>query len=266
MQDGVPENLTAAMFEPYLDRSGRRTGDRGPSFVDPDALKRYAVHLDAAGFQVHFHAIGDRAIHEALDAVEAARQANGEGAARHQIAHVQVVHPNDLPRFRALSVAANVQPLWATFEPQMSDLTIPLLGPDRSRRQYPFRSLWRSGAVLAFGSDWPVSSPDPLWQIHTAVNRMPPPGYPYLPSEGTITDPFLPEERLDLPAAIAAATIGSAFVNHLDRRTGTIEEGKLADLVVLDRNLFAEDLVTIGAARVLLTLVEGERVYEDARL
>lgn len=136
---------------------------------------------------------------------------------------------------------------------------------DGGGRDEPWRDVVGVG-LLAFGSDWPVSSPDPLWQIHTAVNRMPPPGYPYLPAAGIPTDPFLPEERLDLPAAIAAATIGSAFVNHLERRTGTIEEGKLADLVVIDRNLFAEDVDAIGEAKVLLTLVEGEPVYEDAGL
>lgn len=263
MQDGVVENFTAGLLEPYLDAEGRPTGNRGKSFVDPEALRTYVTRLDALGFQVHFHAIGERAVRECLDAVEAARRANGWNDLRHHIAHIQIVHPEDVPRFRALGVVANGQPLWAVNEPQMVELTIPFIGPERARWQYPFGSLVRSGAVLAFGSDWSVSSPDPLWGIHVAVNRLPPPGYPY--AEGA-DEPFLPEERIDLPTAIAAYTIGSASVNHLERETGSIEVGKLADLVVLDRDPFAHPTSEIGEARVLLTFVEGERVFEDPSL
>ncbi|HWO71191.1 MAG TPA: amidohydrolase family protein [Actinomycetota bacterium] len=263
MQDGVVENFTAGVLEPYLDAEGRPTANRGKSFVDPEALRAHVARLDALGFQVHFHAIGERAVRECLDAVEAARRANGWNDLRHHIAHIQIVHPDDVPRFRALGVVANGQPLWAVNEPQMTELTIPFIGPERARWQYPFGSLVRSGAALAFGSDWSVSSPDPLWGIHVAVNRLPPPGYPY--AEGA-DEPFLPEERIDLPTAIAAYTIGSAYVNHLDRDTGSIEVGKLADLVVVDRDLFAHPPSEIGGARVLLTLVEGERVFEDPSL
>ncbi len=263
MQDGVVENFTAGVLEPYLDAEGRPTGERGKSFVDPEALRAYVARLDALGFQVHFHAIGERAVRECLDAVEAARRGNGWNDLRHHVAHVQIVHPDDVPRFRALRVVANGQPLWAVNEPQMLELTIPFIGPERARWQYPFGSLVRSGAVLAFGSDWSVSSPDPLWGIHVAVNRLPPPGYPY--AEGA-DEPFLPEERIDLPTAVAAYTMGSAYVNHLERETGSIEVGKLADLVVLDRDPFAHPASEIGAARVLLTLVEGERVFEDPSL
>ncbi|HXF71547.1 MAG TPA: amidohydrolase [Actinomycetota bacterium] len=263
MQDGVVENRTAGVLEPYLDAEGRPTAERGKSFVDPEALRGYVARLDALGFQVHFHAIGERAVRECLDAVEAARRANGWNDLRHHIAHIQIVHPDDLPRFRALGVVANGQPLWAVNEGQMLHLTIPFIGPERARWQYPFGSLVRSGAALAFGSDWSVSSPNPLWGIHVAVNRLPAPGYPY--ADG-IEEPFLPEERIDLPTAIAAYTIGSAHVNHLDRETGSIEVGKLADLVVLDRDVFAGPPSEIGSARVLCTLVEGERVFEDPSL
>ena len=263
MQDGVVENFTAGVLEPYLDAEGRPTANRGKSFVDPDALRTYVTRLDAHGFQVHFHAIGERAVRECLDAVEAASRANGWNDLRHHIAHIQIVHPDDVPRFRALGVVANGQPLWAVNEPQMVELTVPFIGPERARWQYPFASLVRSGAVLAFGSDWSVSSPDPLWGIHVAVNRLPPPGYPY--AEGA-DEPFLPEERIDLPTAIAAYTIGSAYVNHLERETGSIEVGKLADLVVLDRDPFAHPPSEIGEARVLLTLVEGEPVFQDPSL
>jgi hypothetical protein len=259
MQDGVCENLTASMLAPYLDAHGHETAGTGASYFDPQELKAAVTASDAHGFQVHFHAIGDRAVRETLDAVEAARAANGPGRGRHHISHLQVVHPDDLPRFRALSVTANCQPLWACYEPQMTELTLPFLGPERAGWQYPFGSLLRSGAQLCFGSDWPVSSPNPLWEIHTAVNRTVPPGYPYGGTgEG---EPFLPSERIDLAAALAAFTIGSAYVNHAELETGSIEVGKQADLVVLDRDLFGHPADEIALAQVDLTIVNGAVVH-----
>jgi predicted amidohydrolase YtcJ len=171
------------------------------------------------------------------------------------------VHPDDVPRFHRLGVVANGQPLWACNEPQMTELTIPFLGPERSRWQYPFGSLLRAGAQLAFGSDWSVSSCDPLEEIHVAVNRKVPPAYPYGRGTPGENEAFLPDERITLADAIHAFTMGSAFVNHLDE-TGSIEVGKLADLVVVDRNLFEHSVDEIAEANVELTLVEGERVYE----
>src|SRR5215831_18230847 len=214
MQDGVCENFTASMLAPYLDAHGHATAGAGASYFDPQELKAAVTAIDARGFQVHFHAIGDRAVRETLDAVEAARAANGPGRGRHHISHLQVVHPDDLPRFRALSVIANCQPLWACNEPQMTELTLRFLGRERAAWQYPFGSLSRSGAQLCFGSDWPVSSANPLWEMHTAVNRTVAPGYPYAASGGE--EPFLPSERIDLAAALAAFTIGSAYVNHAE--------------------------------------------------
>lgn len=263
MQDGVVENFTAGVLEPYLDADGRPTDNLGKSFVEAEALKDGVTRLDAEGFQVHVHAIGERAVREALDAFEAARRANGPNDHRHHIAHIQVIHPHDLPRFRELGVVANAQALWAVNEGQMLDLTIPFLGPERSSWQYPFGSLVRSGAVLAMGSDWSVSSANPLWQIHVAVNRTAPSGYAY---GGGTNEPFLPDERLDLPTAIAGFTINSAYVNHLDDRTGSIEVGKDADLVVLDRNVFAHPIDEIADASVLLTLIAGERVFATGDL
>ena len=259
MQDGVCENFTASMLTPYLDAHGCETSRAGASFFDPQELKAAVTAIDGRGFQVHFHAIGDRAVREALDAVQAARGANGPSQGRHHISHLQVVHPDDLPRFRELSVIANCQPLWACNEPQMTELTLPFLGRERAAWQYPFGSLSRSGAQLCFGSDWPVSSPNPLWEIHTAVNRTIPPGYPY---GGAGTDePFLPAERIDLATAIAAFTIGSAYVNHAELETGSIEVGKQADLVVLDRNLFGLPAGEIALAQVDYTIVGGAVVH-----
>nr|MBA3738676.1 amidohydrolase [Actinomycetota bacterium] len=179
MQDGVCETFTAAVLEPYLDAEGRATDERGISFVEPEALKGYVTALDVHGFQVHFHALAERAVREALDAIEAALRSNGPSDHRHHLAHIQVVHPDDVPRFRKLRAVANAQPLWAAHEGQMDDLTIPFLGEPRWRWQYPFGSLVRAGATLAMGSDWSVSSPDPLEEIYVAVNRKTPPTYLY---------------------------------------------------------------------------------------
>ncbi|GHC97615.1 amidohydrolase [Streptomyces violarus] len=254
MQDGIAENHTAAMLDPYLTGCGCSSDNSGISFVEPGELRKYVTELDALGFQVHFHALGDRAVREALDAVESARGANGHRDTRHHLAHLQVVHPRDLPRFRALGASANLQMLWAAHEPQMDELTLPFLGAERGGWQYPFGDLLRAGATLAAGSDWPVSSPDPLQAIHVAVNRISPDA-----PEGTPA--FLPEQRLDLGTAIAAYTAGSAYVNHLDDTTGSITAGKSADLVVLDRDPFAGPPEEIAATRVLETFVEGRRVH-----
>ncbi|WP_432010340.1 amidohydrolase [Streptomyces cucumeris] len=256
MQDGIAENHTAAMLGPYLTGCGCASDNSGISFVDPHELPAYVTELDAHGFQVHFHALGDRAVREALDAVEAARTANGHRDTRHHLAHLQVVDPADIPRFRALGATANIQPLWAAHEPQMDELTLPFLTAERGARQYPFGALLRAGATLAAGSDWPVSSPDPLAGIHVAVNRR-------LPDAAAGTPAFLPEQRIGLAAAVAAYTSGSAYVNHADD-TGTIAPGQLADLVVLDGDVFDGPPEAIAERRVLQTFVGGERVYAAA--
>ncbi|MGB7819037.1 MAG: amidohydrolase [Ornithinibacter sp.] len=257
MQDGVAENFTASMTEPYCDGHGHPTDNSGISFVPPEVLLPAAAELDAHGFQLHFHAIGDLAVRQCLDAVEHALSANGRRDARHHIAHLQVVHPDDVPRFRELGVAANMQALWAALEPQMVELTLPFLGEPRSSWQYPFGDLHRSGAVLAAGSDWAVSSADPMAAIHVAVNRI----VPVAMREDDVDHPsFLPEQRLDLGTALTAYTAGSAYLNHLED-CGTIRVGALADLAVLDRDPFAAPPEEIGDTRVLQTFVGGRRVH-----
>ncbi|MGW1089975.1 amidohydrolase [Streptomyces sp. NPDC002596] len=252
MQDGIAENFTAAMTSPYLDGCGCATANSGLSFVDPRELRSHVTRLDALDFQVHFHALGDRAVREALDAIEAAVEANGHRGNRHHLAHLQVVHPDDLARFARLGAIANIQPLWAAHEPQMDELTIPFLGPERAAWQYPFGDLLRAGATLAAGSDWPVSSPDPIEGLHVAVNRMEPGA-----TDGRV---FLPEQRLDLATAVAAYTAGTAHVNGLDD-TGSLRPGNLADLVVLDRDIFTAPPEEIAEARVLRTYVGGTLVH-----
>jgi predicted amidohydrolase YtcJ len=255
MLDGIVENFTAAMSAPYLDGAGNPTSNSGIDFIAPDALVDAVTRIDALGFQPHFHAIGDRAVHNALDAVAAARAANGPSDTRPHVAHIQVIHPDDIGRFAPLGMIANAQPYWAVHEGQMDRLTVPYLGPERSTWQYPFGSLLRAGARLAMGSDWSVSTADPLRQIEVAVNRV--------SDLNRQRGPFLPDERLTLDEALAAFTIGSAYVNHLERDTGTLEAGKLADLVVLDRNIHAPDAGPLGDARVIGTFVEGAAVHDE---
>jgi predicted amidohydrolase YtcJ len=249
MLDGILESRTAFMTSPYLGADGLA----GSPFIDPDLLRAAVIELDRRGFQAHFHAIGDGAVRLALDAVEAARSANGMTDHRHHIAHLEVVNPSDVPRFAPLGVAANIQPLWASDDDQMRTLRVPLLGPDRAEWQYPFASLLRAGATLAGGSDWTVTSANPLLEIEVAVNRVDP--------DTRDRAPFTPDERLTLDAGLRAFTTGSAFVNHLDAETGSIEVGKLADLVLLDRDLRDRDAGPIGDATVRSTFVEGELVF-----
>lgn len=271
MLDGVVENHTAAMLEPYCAPSGAAPGGcrhdlgSGRLFVEPDVVTQAVSLLSAQGFQVHFHAIGDRAVRVALDAVEGARGApggaapDGAGDLRHHVAHIQVVHPDDVSRFCRLGVVANAQPFWACAEPQMTELTVPFLGAERTAWQYPFASLAATGARLAGGSDWPVSTADPLEEIAVAVDRV----LPASARDGaTAQPPFLPAERLALASALEAFTAGSAYVNHLDGETGTIEPGKLADLVVLNANPFDLPADGLPDARVCCTIVGGEVAFE----
>ena len=252
--DGVIETHTAALLEPYIDRPG----DRGQPFLTQEELDRLAGALEKAGFQIHIHAIGDRAIRMSLDAFEAAQKVNGAGDFRHHIAHLELIDPADIPRFKELGVVANFQALWAYPDAYITKLTEPILGPERSGRLYPIGSVLRSGAVVVGGSDWSVSSLNPLEAIQVAVTRR-----SIEEGEG---EPWLPAERIDLRAALAAYTINGAYLSHREAETGLIETGKSADLVVLDRNLLAGSLFDIHNARVLLTMLEGQVVYRDPAL
>jgi len=251
MQDGVMENYTAAMLEPYLTENATR----GIPMVEPEFLKEAVSLLDAEGFQVHFHAIGDGAIRQSLDAVEEARNRNGDLGHRHHISHLQIIDPEDIPRFAALDVVANFQPVWAYADDYVVDLTIPFIGEERANWMYPIKSIIDSGGTVAFGSDWSVSTANPMPQIETALTR--------IDAETHDTDVMNPEQRITLEQAIEAFTINAAFVNKQEDRTGSIEKGKLADLIVLDRNLFEIEPTEISDTEVVLTLFEGEPVFGD---
>jgi predicted amidohydrolase YtcJ len=258
MTDGVLENGTGALLAPYHDSCGGHTDDVGLSYLDPELLAAALTELDRLDFQVHLHTIGDRAVRDGLDAVEAALKANGPRDNRHHLAHIQLIQPEDVPRFAALGVVANCQTYWAQSEPMMDDLTIPILGADRARLQYPFGSLHAADAVLAMGSDYAVSTADPLQQIEVALTRV-------NPAERTNT-PFLPEQRLSLGTALRGFTAGSAFVNH-DPDGGVLAAGNRADLAVLDRDVFergsSEEVpgARIGDARVEYTFANGRIVF-----
>jgi|tagenome__1003787_1003787.scaffolds.fasta_scaffold20943041_1 predicted amidohydrolase YtcJ len=252
MTDGVLENFTGALLEPYCDGCGGHTDNVGLSYVDHDLLAAALTELDRLGFQVHMHAIGDRAVRNALDAVAAARISNGRGDQRHHIAHIQIVHPDDVQRFGELGVVANCQPLWAQSDAQMEELTVPFLGRDRVEMQYPFGSLLRTGSRLAAGSDWSVSSANPLEEIDVMVNRRD----PLTPDAAA----FLPDERVALADAVAAFTSGTAFVNH-DDAGGTLTVGGRADVAIVDRNVFDLREGTIADGHVELTIASGDVVF-----
>jgi len=253
MQDGVMENYTAVVLEPYKLKG--KDGVRGIPMVEPELLKQAVTKLDAEGFQVHFHAIGDGAVRQSLDAVEAARTANGDLGHRHHISHLQLIHPDDQPRFRKLGVIANFQPLWAYADAYVTDLTLPFISRQTASYMYPIASMEKSGAVIAFGSDWSVSTANPFEEMETAITR--------LGSLGDTTVPFLPAESIALPEALAAFTINAAYTNRDEKDTGSLEVGKRANLAVLDRNLFEIPPAELSDTKVLLTLFEGKAVHGD---
>lgn len=253
MVDGVPENETAAMTDPYAGDGCSCGGGTGLAYFTREQLMELAPLLNEAGIDAHFHAIGDRAVEYALDAV-AAVPASIRSGRRNHIAHLQVVNPTDIPRFAELGVTANIQALWACRDDQMVDITLGLLGPERSEWQYPFASLARAGARLACGSDWPVSTPDPWQAVHVAVNRREP--------GDRDSVPLVESEAISLETAITAYTFGAHDL--LGFAGGRIEIGAPADLAVADRNPFEQSSAEIFETRNALTVVGGEVVYSDA--
>jgi predicted amidohydrolase YtcJ len=246
----VIEARTAAMLAPYLDRAG----DAGRPIRDQAALNAVTRALDRAGFQIHVHAIGDRAIRMTLDALEQVATADGPRDRRPGIAHLELIDPADIPRFRRLGVVANFQARWANGDEYLTKMTEPALGPARNRWLYPMASVARTGAVLAGGSDWSVSSLNPLEAIEVGITHREP--------GDTVTPPWNAAERVDLPTMLAMYTINAAWAMHQEGETGSIEVGKLADLIVLDRDLFALPAGRIHEAKVVRTLKEGRTVYQ----
>ncbi len=252
--DGVFESQTAYLLEPYLGPDGRLGTERYRPEYPQDELNAAVTELERLGFDSHFHAIGDAAVRQALDAVAAARTANGPRDARHSIAHIELIDPADIPRFAELGVAANMQPFWAHADDETRAIQTPHIGPERYDARYAFGDLQRTGARLAIGSDWTVTTADPTQLLEVAIRRT-------FPTQRD-DPPWRPDQRLDLDTALMAYTSGSAWVSRFETDTGTIEVGKAADLVVLDRDIRAIPDGRIGDARVRLTMVGGVPVYE----
>lgn len=246
--DGNLQHRLAALLQPYAGSED----NVGELAFDATTLNAIATRLDAEGFQLHFHAVGDAAVRQALDAIEAAIEANGPRDRRHQIAHLVLIHPDDLPRFAELGVVADFQVIWAKDDEERA-ADVALLGVERAGRLIQTRSMLDSGARVVLGSDWISESMDPLFGIQVAVTRQP---------IGAEAEPWLPGERMSLEDAIAAYTIYGAWLARQEAETGSIEVGKAADLVVLSDNLFGLDAHAIESQQVEMTMIDGEVVYE----
>jgi predicted amidohydrolase YtcJ len=246
--DGVIETETSHMLQPY------QGGGNFPPFYEPEELGALYQRLDSMGLQIHTHAIGDAAIRMALDAYEHALLANGPNDNRHQIVHLQLIDDDDIPRFAVLNVAANFQCLWC-FPDIYVDWAVPIVGNDRVQKFYPVRRIQETGAMLVGGSDWNVTSLNPLDAIETAVRRQDPDA-----ESGRVLGS---NEEVDLATALDMYTRNAAYIMRLEHKSGSIEVGKRADLIVIDRNLFEIPVTEINEARVLLTLLDGEPVYGE---
>jgi predicted amidohydrolase YtcJ len=248
--DGVPVQRTAALIEPYSDKPGVH----GDLQVDEGVLKEATAQLDAKGFQVHMHTIGDRAVRAAVDAYEEARKRNGVKDNRHLISHDNLISPEDLKRLADLKVIAVFQPLWESLDDYMKLVAV-RVGPKRMEHMYPVRSLMNAGGKVAYGSDWPVASANPFEGIEVALTRRAP--------GATSGDMLSPDERITLPEAIQNYTLNSAFALRKEDRSGSLTVGKSADLIVVDQDVFKVAPTEIAKTKVLLTLYAGQPIHGD---
>lgn len=246
--DGVVENATAEMLEPY-----EHTHSHGLPNWTREGLIEAVLHFDALGFQTHLHAIGDRAIRHALDAVEAAREQNPLWDRRSTITHVQVVNPADRARFKQLDVVANFQANWAQEDPLMTALTAPKLGPERTAQQYPIRSLLDDATHISFGTDWPVSPNDLVETLLVAVTRQ--------TLDGKPAGGWVPEQRIDLQSSLRIATQGTNYQAYAEEYRGKIAEGYVADLAILETNLLEVEPQSARGTKVVATYLNGARVF-----
>jgi len=246
--DGVLEGQTAALLSPYLN-----TGSMGELNIKQAELNTAVTRFDREGIQVHMHAIGDRGVRTGLNAFEAAFVVNGPTDNRHHIAHLQLISEADIPRFAELKVIANFQPVWGYPELYITEINLPEVGPERVNRMYPIASVHRSGGIVVGGSDWAVSTMNPLVAIETAIRREDP--------ENLIKGVLNEDERMNLTEMLKAYTINSAYLMHQEDLTGSIEVGKAADLIILEKNLYTIPVDEISEVKVLQTMIEGKTVY-----
>ena len=248
--DGVIESHTAAMLAPYTDDAKQS----GSLLWTPENYKRAVTKLDAVHIQIFTHAIGDRAVRLALDAYQEAQKANHTQDARPRIEHIETVSAEDIPRFGELGVIASFQPLHAYPDDDLLKVWLPKAGPERAQRGFAWHSVSEAGGVLAFGSDWPIVTLNPWPGIQNALTRQ--------TKEGDPPDGFLPRERIRLEDAIRAYTLGAAFAGHREKTEGSVEPGKLADLIVLSQDLFKIEPDKVANTEVLLTMLGGKTVYQ----
>jgi predicted amidohydrolase YtcJ len=251
--DGVVESQTAAMLAPYA--IGKTAGT--PAFT-PEQLTRVVTTLDARGWQVFAHAIGDRAIRMTLDAYQHAAQVNPtpDRGRRHRIEHIETIDPADVPRFASLGVIASMQPDHGDPAPDLITVWKTTLGEERASRGWMYGSLLGAGAHLAFGSDWPVVSLDPRFGLHVATTRTSPNGEP----EGG----WIPDEKVPLADGLRAYTSGGAWASFDEQRKGTLKPGMLADVVILSGALFGPDAAKILETKIAVTIFDGRVVYDSA--
>lgn len=250
--DGVIEGGTGFLLEPYADNPHSCGLPNWQAAELAEAVRWF----DAAGFQIHIHAIGDGGVRMSLDAIEHAITQNGPADRRPVIAHTQLVHPADRPRFAALGVIANFEPLWCTLDPTMIELTIPRLGDTRSALQYPIATIASHGARISFGSDWPVSSVNPLAGLANAVTRTNTHGQP--------VGGWTPHERIPMLDAVHAYTAGTAYQAYDDHQRGTLAVGSIADIAILDTDITTIDGYDLTNVTVDHTLLAGRTVYRQS--
>lgn len=256
MLDGIPPTRTAAMLEPYLPDEKHGDSFTGKLIHSPERLTEDMVYLDGQGLTVKIHATGDRAVRVTLDAIEAARKANGDSGMMHEVSHAEMIHPDDIPRFRQLNVVAEFSPiLW--YPSPLVQVMEQVIGEERANRFWPTKSLLEAGAHLVYGSDWPSVVPDPNpWPgIEAMVTRRDP--------YGNFPGVLWPEQAVDLETALRIFTINGAAAGKQAHRTGSIEVGKSADFIVLDRNIFQVPVEEISETQVVLTVVSGKEAYSS---
>jgi predicted amidohydrolase YtcJ len=251
MLDGVVEAHTAAMLEPYADDPTQS----GKLFWDPDKYKVTIADLDARGLQIFTHAIGDKAVRLALDAYQNAAAVNHTKDARPRIEHIETITAADIDRFGKLGVIASMQPLHSYPDDDTLGIWSRNIGPDRASRAWAWRSIQQKGGALAFGSDWPVVTLNPWPGVQTALTRQ--------TSEGNPPGGFIPQQRLSLEDTIRGYTLGAAFAGRREKTEGSLEPGKLADFILLDRDLFKIEPSEIDKTEVLITVVGGKIVYQS---
>ncbi|MFE4706422.1 amidohydrolase [Peribacillus simplex] len=244
--DGVITARTAYLLEPYADQPKTR----GESSFPPETIKKWVVDADKEGFSIRFHAIGDGAVRLALDAYEEAQKTNGKRDSRHSVEHIEVIHPDDVHRFKELGVTASMQP--DHFAMSERGVYTERIGTEREKHVFSINTLQEAGAKLAFGTDFPIDILNPLLQIYRAVTR--------IDSSGKTV--WHPHECITLAEALKAYTAGSAYGTFREDELGTLEVGKLADIIVLERNLFEVPVEEIPNTKVHLTIVDGKVIFD----